>query len=73
MAVVTIDGIVKATRTSLKNAGKDDQEVVGQVTVEYPLDSGGVDAMAQLLKMLNNPIRVQLTDLQMELPRVGAK
>ena len=73
MAVVTIDGIVKRTATAVKNAGKDDQEVVGQVVIEYPLDSGGVEALSRLLRMHNNPIRCQLTDVQMELPRAAAK
>ncbi len=73
MAVVTIDGIVKRTATALRNPGKDDQEVVGQVVIEYPMDSGGISALSLLLKMLNNPIRVQLTDLQLELPRAVAK
>ena len=71
MAIVTIDGIVKATRTAMKNQGKDDQSVVGQVVIEYPMDSGGVAALTTLLRMLDNPIRCQLTDLQLDLPRTG--
>ena len=73
MAIVTIDGVVKAMRTTLRMDTNKDPLVMGQVVIEFPVDGGGIEALQSLLRMLDSPIRCLLSDVQLELPRTAAK
>ena len=73
MSIVTIDGAIKATRTALRKDANKEPLVVGQVVVEFDMDSGGTEAMRELLAMLDGAVRVQISDVQLSLPTVGAK
>ena len=46
---------------------------MGQVVIEFPVDTAGQEVIRDLVRMLDSPIRVQLTDAQLELPRTAAK
>jgi len=73
MPIVIIDGVVKAMRTTLRTDTNKDPLVMGQVVVEFPVDTGGEEAIRSLVRMLDSPIRCQITDVQMELPKATAK
>jgi len=73
MPTVTIDGAIKALRTTLRQDANKEPLVVAQVIVEFPADSAGQDAIGKLARMQDGQIRCQITDAQMELPRAAAK
>lgn len=73
MAIVVIDGVVKTMATALRKDSNADPMVVARVTVEFATDSSGQEAIKKLVGMLDAPIRCQITDVQLELPRAAAK
>ena len=71
--IVTIDGVVKAMRTALKMDTNKEPLVMGQVVIEFPVDTAGQEVIRDLVRLLDSPIRAQLTDAQLDLPRTAAK
>jgi hypothetical protein len=68
MSLVTIDGSIKAMRTTLRVDANKEPLVMGQVVIEFPVDSYGTEVIKNLAPMLDSPVRCQITDIQTELP-----
>lgn len=60
-------------RTALRMDTNKDPLVMAQVVIEFAADSGGQEALCDLVRMLDSPVRVQITDTQLSLPRAVAK
>ena len=71
MAIVTIDGAVKAIRTNLRQDANKGPLVVAQVVIESPADTAGQEAIGKLARMQDGQIRCQITGAQMELPKAA--
>lgn len=70
MAIVTIDGSIKAIRTTLRADSNKEPLVMAQVVVEFELDH---EAIGNLARMQDGQIRCQIAESQLELPRAATK
>ena len=70
MAIVTIDGSIKAIRTTLRADSNKEPLVMAQVVVELELAH---EAIGNLARMQDGQIICQIAESQLELPRAATK